>query len=184
MKGKKLSVLGSLKLGGQPCVHMKASCAGIWEGEQKREQVWGARLGCRPPGRWPHNLAAGSRNRNVLAVCGPADPSGVDFPVHVHGRAEKLSQNPELWLQRAAGLTDVAWSILQPRELGSGSIASTYWQFQGGVEVSTFTHLHTHAHLALCQVVSRCSLCLFGSKWVELKWPAAGAVTRTYQKLL
>lgn len=29
MKGKKLSVLGSLKLGGQPCVHMKASCAGI-----------------------------------------------------------------------------------------------------------------------------------------------------------
>ena len=29
MKGKKLSVLGSLKLGGQSCVDKKASCAGI-----------------------------------------------------------------------------------------------------------------------------------------------------------
>ena len=29
MKGKKLSVLGSLKLGGQSCVDKKASCAEI-----------------------------------------------------------------------------------------------------------------------------------------------------------
>ena len=51
------------------------------------------RLGCRPPGRWHHNLAAGSRNQSVPAGCGPADASGEDFPFHVHGRAEKLSLN-------------------------------------------------------------------------------------------
>ena len=128
-----------------------------------------ARLGCRPPGRWRHNLAAGSRNQSMLAACGPADTSGEDFPVHVHGRAEKLSLNTEPWLRRAVGLTDVAGSILQPRELGFGSVASTYRHFQGAVEVSTFLHLHTRAHLAECQVVSRCSLCLFGSNRVELK---------------
>ena len=123
----------------------------------------GARLRRRPPGRWRHNLAAGRRNQNVPAACGPADTSAEDFPVHVHGIAEKLSQNTELWLQRAVGLTDVAGSILQPREPGFGSTASTYRHFQGVVEVSTFPHLHTRAHLAECQVMSGCSLCLFGS---------------------